>query len=155
MASFGGGNGEATDGAIQEATPQTVAPDAALNRTGKSQSNTLVQLAVIVACLLGSVLLLMRHNARSVSGAAGADQLQFEDVIQQAFDSPTTNRQLIQRLQFAQQANVRGNRSEARSRFSSLRSDLVAERTQFEKEKRIPELAILQFVEAQIGELAD
>ncbi|MEM7314857.1 MAG: hypothetical protein AAF497_17065, partial [Planctomycetota bacterium] len=142
-------------------SPSTPVPSKQTRKSGNekgktpsaSKSNSLLQLAVIGVCIFGSALLLMRHQMKQDSSPS-IHRMAFDDVIRQAIDSPDTSPVLIQRLQFAEQARVRGNEKEARTRFANLRTDLDSQRKQFEDDQRKPELDILHLIDDRLAELS-
>lgn len=83
--------------------------------------------------------------------AAGSTAFSFASVVQNAMKSPRTSPALVRRLQHAQAALIRGDRDAARQYFSDLRDDLLQQNDRFLAEHREPELAILAFVEQQLG----
>ena len=115
------------------------------------QSKTLLQIGVIVMCLLAGVGLLARDSMRK--GSQRQDPPSFAKVVRGAVASKETSPELLQRLQYAESAAVRGNKSTARERFGALRDDLVPQKDSFIASNREPELAILDFVEYRLGQL--
>ena len=125
-------------------------PDAP-NQASSDSSKFMLQLAVTVMCVLGCVALLARESLKDAS----TDQREapsFAGVVRTASDAKTAP-ELIQRLQYAESAAIRGNRKSARTRFGELRDDLVPLRDTFVTENRDSELAILDFVEYRLGQL--
>ena len=115
------------------------------------RSKTLLQIAVIAMCLLGAVGLLARRSMRTATEQR--DPPSFAKVVRDAIASDTTSSDLIQRLQYAESATVRGNKTTARERYGSLRDDLVPQKDTLVAGNREPELAILDFVEYRLGQL--
>ena len=76
----------------------------------------------------------------------------FAAVVRNANET-TSASELVQRLQYAEAAVVRGNRKSARTRFGKLRDDLIPLKEQFVANERTAELAILDFVEYRLGQL--
>lgn len=112
---------------------------------------TVMQLAVTIACLAAcAAMMLVKPSEGSTSTN---NQLDFETVIDNARQSSTTSKELIQRLQFAEAAVVRNDNDAATDRFARLRDDLAIQRDRFTTEQREPELAILNFVEQRLNEL--
>ncbi len=108
-----------------------------------------IQLGVILACVVGSILLLARHQLQARPDAQPPPQ--FAEVIQTALASPTTSRELVARLQFAEAAVVRGDKQAAVERFERLRDDLLPQRESFVTDRRDPELAMLDYIEFRLS----
>jgi hypothetical protein len=113
-------------------------------------SKALMQLAVIAICVIGSVLLLMRDR---MEPSGPRQRPVFSTVVDHALSSQNTSRELVQRLQHAEAAVIRGDEKTARQRFEALRDDLISQKDDFEKQGRAPELAILHYVEYRLGQL--
>lgn len=120
-------------------------------KTKSDASNTILQVAVIVFCLLGCAGLLARESLKGKSGDRRKAP-SFAATIRSANEAKTSP-ELVQRLQFAESAAVRGNKRSARERFGELRDDLVPQKDKFVEADRKPELAILDFVEYRLGQL--
>lgn len=124
------------------------APDAQETEEGaKSGNSAMVQLLVIVACIAGSGLLLLRGPS-SPEPAAGPKFSELVDGLQHnKYLSPA----LLRRVQNAQAAYVRGAKEDARHRFQELRDDLIKEKVAWSNVD--PKHDILKFVEYQLGRL--
>lgn len=114
-------------------------------------SKTMLQVAVIAFCLLGCVGLLARESLKGRSSDR-SDPPSFATTVRDAIKSQTSP-ELLQRLQYAESAAIRGNKKSARSRFGELRDDLVPQKESFASANRKSELAILDFVEYRLGQL--
>ena len=125
--------------------------DEVANQPPADNSKFMLQLAVTVMCVLGCVALLAREALKD-SSSDRRKAPSFTRVVRDAADAKTAP-ELIQRLQYAESAAIRGNRKTARNRFGQLRDDLVPLRENFVADKRDPELAILDFVEYRLGQL--
>lgn len=119
--------------------------------TSTNGSNLLLQLAVIVFCILGSVGMLARESIKQ-STSDTRKPPSFTEVVRNA-NTSASSPILIQRLQYAESAAIRGNASSAQERFGELRDDLVPQRAVFAEAGRDAELAILDFVEYRLGQL--
>jgi len=125
------------------AVPQETSP--------KDNSSFMLQLAVTVLCILGCIGLLARESMKGQT-ADRREPPSFAAVVRNANET-TTASELVQRLQYAEAAVVRGNRKSARTRFGKLRDDLIPLKEQFVANERTAELAILDFVEYRLGQL--
>ncbi len=114
-------------------------------------SSMWLQLAVIFVCVLGSLLLLARHQRKA--GRASTPAPTFSQVIKEALASPSTSRELVGRLQYAESAVIRSDKRAAVARFERLRDDLLPQRGAFVANQRTPELAILDYVEFRLSRL--
>ncbi len=116
-----------------------------------TSSKTWIQLAVTACCILGCVLLVAREQLKGV--APMRNRPSFATVVGDALNSPTTSRELIGRLQFAESAFVRGDGPAAIARFGRLRDDLLLQKDEFVMNERGPELAVMDFVEYRLSQL--
>lgn len=133
-----------------EATAMDVAHgDERADAASADGSKFMLQMAVIVLCLLGCIVLLARESLKDADGQRRQPP-SFAAVIRNAIASETSP-ELIQRLQYAESAAIRGNHHSARARFGALRDDLVPQQELFVATRRQPELAILDFVEYRLG----
>ena len=119
------------------------------SRVPKKQSR-LLEVVVIAVCVLGCIALLARERIKE---DARPMRPSFNSVVRNAIASKGTSPQLVQRLQFAESAVIRGNKKSARERFGALRDDLLPQKDVFAERHRDPELAILDFVEYRLGQL--
>jgi len=137
-------NGDALAGAA--------APDAVA--TAKKSSSSLVQLGIIGFCVLGmAALLTMRGGG---ADTATPDRPTFEAIVEQTLAKPDeASRRLLQRLQYAQAALVRGDqhRDLARERFQKLRGQLVRHKESLTAEDRGDTERMLDYVEFRLSEL--
>ncbi len=108
------------------------------------------QLAVIAVCVLGMGFMMIPRDS---TGTKQPTAPIFSQVVRDAVKSDTTSPLLVQRLQYAQAALVRGNTSTARKRFQKLKDDLVKQREEFIGYERENELAVLNYVEYQLLQL--
>ena len=115
-----------------------------------STAKTLAQLAVTVLCIVGCVLLLARDQQRKAPKEQGPT---FAELVTEAIETPTTSRELVQRIQYAEGLRLRGQRRAAMSAFEQLRDDLHPHRQQFATDDRQTELKLLALVESRLGEL--
>lgn len=118
----------------------------------EDSSKFLIQLAVTILCFAGCAGLLAREALKAEDAGGFVKPPIFTEVVRDA-NSSNTSPELVQRLQFAESAAIRGNEKSARERYSSLRDDLLQLRNTFLSESRNPELAILDFVEYRLGQL--
>ena len=120
--------------------------------TPKKSSNTVLQLAVIVVCLLGmAVFLTMDFGGQT----AAADRPSFDGIVTSvlAKDKDGVARVLLSRLQYAQAALVRGNKKLALERFSQLRDLLLRQEDSLPAEDREDVQRMLKYVEYRLGSL--
>jgi hypothetical protein len=110
----------------------------------------LLQVAVIALCVLGSAGLLAREALKDQADRPVPPQ--FAVVVRNAL-AARTSPELVQRLQYAESAAVRGDREAARQRFEALRDDLLPQVRDFAAAGRQTEVAILDFVEYRLGQL--
>ena len=109
-----------------------------------------MQLVVTIICLVAcAAMMLYKPNANG--GDASVGTISFEKLIADARNSASTSTVLIQRVQFAEAAIVRGDPETASKRFAQLPDDLIPQRDRFETEHRKPEL--VQFVEQRLSDL--
>ncbi len=116
-------------------------------QTSKSCSQPLV---ITLLCVLALSALLLTENPSSQPRTLAPS---FSSVVNMSLKSAETPQILVQRLQFAQAALVRGNRELARQEFSVLRDDLWQQVESFRATNREAEIAILEFVEFQLGNI--
>jgi hypothetical protein len=118
--------------------------------SAKARSKILAQLGIIVACMAGCALLLALDGK---TDEPAARQIAFEEIVASVPYNDAAARPLIQRLQFAQTALVRGRGDEARSRFAELRDGLVRLRDAKTLGDNNPAALVLDYVEMQLGQL--
>ena len=138
---------EETD-APQFEQPASVATDAKSSDGFK----TMMQLVVTTTCLVVCAAMML-YKPNQNGGDGSMSTISFEKLIADARNSASTSTALIQRVQFAEAAIVRGDPETASKRFVQLRDDLIPQRDRFETEHREPELAIVQFVEKRLSDL--
>jgi len=88
----------------------------------KKASNTLVQLAVIAVCVVGMVTFLTMGGGQETTSP---QQPSFEEIVDKLLAAGNSARPLLQRLQYAQAALVRGHNLQAKQRFLDLRDRLI------------------------------
>ena len=116
------------------------------SKAKKRQTN--MQIMVIILCVLGSVLMLaFKPNGTT---KAKTPAVSFSSLIDTSLESDTTSRKLVQHLQFAQAAVVRGDLRSAKRRFSEIRDRLVKQFNQSDVQEDETRRAILKFVELQL-----
>ena len=113
---------QSTAGAKHTATPPTPSTGA---KTSTSASRTAFQLVVTAACLLGCVGLILREQIRNRSETAfatpGLVVPPFESVVEQALKAESSvPSEVLDKLQMAEAALVRGQVATARSRYQKL-----------------------------------
>ncbi len=128
------------------------APAVSTSTSGKPAdgSKMWLQVVVIALCILGSVGLLVREQFKQTTRR---DPPSFAAVVRAAIASPSTSPALVQRLQYAESAVIRGDIDSAADRFRRLRDDLISQANGFVADNRQAELAILDFVEYRLGQL--
>lgn len=122
-----------------------------------SSSSTLLQVAVIVACVLGCVLLLARDRVRRSADSA-VSVPKFEVIVNQTLEQadPATQ-SLLRHVQYAESAMIRGNKKAARQRYASVRSLLLSSHSAaVDDQQARPEplqQQMMQWVEHRLGQL--
>ncbi len=115
-------------------------------------SKFLMQLAVTILCFAGCAALLAREAIKGQDGGTLKKAPVFANVVRDA-NSSNTSPALVQRLQFAESAAIRGNKVSARKLYGALRDDLVPLQAGFSSKARTSELSILDYVEHRLGQL--
>ncbi len=132
------------------AAPGGFSKDPTVSGTMRKSKSYGKPLVITLVCLLAlSALLLMDNPSSEPSTLAPS----FSSIVQMSLKSAETPQILVQRLQFAQAALVRGNRELARQEFSALRDDLLQQVESFRASNREAEIAILEFVDFQLGNI--
>jgi len=114
-------------------------------------SRFFTQLVVTILCFAGCAVLLGREAIKG-KDAGSQKAPAFIEVVRHA-NSSGISVGLIQRLQFAESAAIRGNLKSARQRYGSLRDDLLPLQKLFAADGRESELAIIDFVNYRLGRL--
>ena len=117
-----------------------------------SSTKTVVQLLVIVACVAGSALLLLRDQNQSKVQSGG---LNFSQLISVSLDDESVSDELLRRLQFAETQRVRGREEAAHLAFQGIRDDLLYQFTSDLDAENLPEnrnSEILQFVQKRLAD---
>jgi hypothetical protein len=106
---------------------------------------------VIGLCILGMAAMLTMRGGDEAGAAA--DRPSFDSIVRTTLDAErdSVTRALLPRLQYAQAALVRGNRSLARRHFLRLRDQLVRQRESLPEDQREGLQPMLQYVEYQLG----
>lgn len=116
----------------------------------KKTSSTLVQLAVILLCVGGMALFLtMGRGDESTS----PQRPTFEGIVEKLLAADSSARPLLQRLQYAQAALVRGHNEQARQRFLDLRDRLVRQREGKPQDDQQSSELVLEYVEYRLSQL--
>ncbi|MEM9586576.1 MAG: hypothetical protein AAGA03_04790 [Planctomycetota bacterium] len=106
------------------ATDRSAAQSATPGASDKPSSNTLLQVVVILVCVVGGALLLVRHQIRQTAETT-VPVASFSSIVQQVRQSSDSEMQkLLHHLQYAEAAMVRGDRRAARKRFGKVRNML-------------------------------
>lgn len=113
----------------------------------KSTSKTVLQLVVIVACLAGCVLLLVRDQNRKAGVKSGPG---FSDVISAALTDTEISPNLLRRIQFAEAQRIRGREDEAMELFQRIRDDLLVQMGNFESTEDTPQRQLIQLVQDRL-----
>ena len=115
----------------------------------KSGNSKLIgQLCVIVFCVLGCVLLLVRDQNRKSAPEAGPT---FGELVTLSRDSADVAPELVQRIQYAEAQRVRGREEDANREFQSIRDDLLAQRDQPQEDLNESNSQILQFIQSRLA----
>jgi hypothetical protein len=141
-------NDEDTDHALPERDGHR-SSSAGVTVAPKKKSSSWLQLGVISICLLGCGSLL---TMGSESGSQPVNRPTFEGIVTAALSDNFAPRLLIERLQYAQAALVRGDNELARSRFAAIRDGLMA--MQHVEAQGNPTIGrILEYVELRLSQL--
>ena len=126
--------------------------DAASDETSPKSSKSMVQLSVIGACMLCCVIFVGSGSGDSQTETNVPDFAQIVATSMEE-DVPTSARKVVQQLQLAQAALVRGHQELAKRRFAKLRDRLVIKRDELTVADRQLELQALAYVEFRLGQL--
>jgi hypothetical protein len=125
------------------ANPELVKPKA------NSGSKTVVQLVVIVACLAGCALLLIRDQNRKAGVNSGPG---FSEVIAAALADNDVSPALLRRIQYAEAQRIRGRDDEAVELFQLIRDDLLNQMGEFDQTEDTPERQLIRLVQLRLTE---
>jgi hypothetical protein len=131
-------------------------PEAAAEATAKKKSSsTMVQLAIIGACILGMAVFLSMRGGGGGTAQSNEQRVSFDQIVATALqaDKDDAARALLPRLQFAQAALVRGHRELARLRFLKLRDQLIRQNESLSDKQRESLQPMKRYVEYRLGEL--
>jgi hypothetical protein len=130
-------------------------PKAAGEATAKKSSSTMVQLAIIGACILGMAAFLSMRGSGGGSAKSNEQLVSFDQIVATSLqaDKDDAARALLPRLQFAQAALVRGHQELARIRFLKLRDLLIRQNESLSDEQRASLQPMKRYVEYRLGEL--
>lgn len=117
----------------------------------KSSTSSWIQMAIIGVCILAIAGMLVMKNAGGETSAANRPT--FNDIVQESLTKDEAHRAIVQRLQYAQAALVRGNDVLARERFLKLRDQLVNHVESLEGDARADAEKVLSYVEYRLGQL--
>ena len=143
---FDDGSGDAA-----QSLPLDAAAGTAAGAASKKSKSSLVQLGIIGVCILGIAGLLMMKN--SGGAQAAPDRPTFNELVQASLTKDDAQRTVVQRLQYAQAALVRGNGRLARQRFLRLRDQLVQHDDSLSAEDQADLDRIRSYVEYRLGQL--
>jgi hypothetical protein len=136
----------------EDAAPHMQEAGAPVETAKKKSSNTMVQLGVIGACILGMAAMLTMRGSEGSNAAA--DRPSFEAIVRSTLDEKNdddVSRALLPRLQYAQAALVRGHGQLARRQFLRLRDQLIRQHEALPSDRRGGVQRMLQYVEYQLG----
>jgi hypothetical protein len=118
----------------------------------KTDSKTIFQLAVIAVCIVGCGLLIAYKNMEPPE-AETAELPERSEIVQACLESPNVSPEIVQSLQYAELAMVRGDKEKARERFDRLRDVLLWNRETTETSPDRVEDQLLAYVVARLGDL--
>jgi hypothetical protein len=127
-------------------------PDEAAAAVAKKSKSSLIQMGIIGACVLAVVAMLMMKNG-GVAETNAPDRPTFNQIVQDSLKKDEAHRAIVQRLQYAQAALVRGNERLARERFLKLRDQLVSHVDSLEGDPQADAKRVLSYVEYRLGQL--
>ncbi len=142
---------EVLDSVDSEETEDGISHDSQVTQDSssnqKSTSKTVLQLVVIVACLAGCVLLLIRDQNRKEGVKSGPG---FADVVSAALTDTEISPNLLRRIQFAEAQRIRGRNDEAMELFQRIRDDLLEQMGNFESTEDTPQRQLIQLVQNRL-----
>ena len=103
----------------------------------------------ICVLALAGLLMLKKGGAETTA----PDRPTFNEIVQASLTKDETYRSIVQRLQYAQAALVRGNKALARQRFLKLRDQLVNHVDSIDAKAQTDAKVVLSYVEYRLGQL--
>lgn len=142
-------NHEASDGVeVDEIDVEDLATVGTNKSRRRLDPAVLKQLLVLVGCIAT-----VAFFVGDFGGSSTVQNSRFEQIMEAGLENKTTSRSLLQELRYAEAALVRKDAGMAKYLFTSMHSELVAQKGQFVAEDRTIELAILNYVQSRVRRL--
>jgi hypothetical protein len=143
------------DGFDDEQAAPTGAPAVAASSetASKAKSKSLLQMAVIGLCVLGTGALLLISRSGGFEAAPAPNRPTFNAIVVSSLTKGDNIRMLVQKLQFAQSFIVRGHDDYAKICFADLRDQLIRQMDSLPPADRKDAEVIRDYVEMQLGQL--
>jgi hypothetical protein len=119
----------------------------------KAKSKSLMQMAIIGICVVGTGALLLLSRGGRFEAAPAPNRPSFDAIVVSSLKKGDNIRALVQKLQFAQSFIVRGHSEYAKLCFADLRDQLIRQMDSLPPADRKDAEVIRDYVEMQLGQL--
>jgi len=132
-----------------QAAAAAISPEAAK----KAKSKSLLQMAIIGLCVVGTGGLLLMSRMGGSTNAPVPNRPSFNAIVVSSLKKDETIRTYVQKLQFAQSFMVRGRFEYAKLCFTDLRDQLIRQMDSLPSTDQKDAQVILDYVEIQLAQL--